>query len=280
MSGMTLNILVDNSTLTGRFFGAEPAVSFHIQADGQNILMDTGYSDLFMRNAEKLKINLYDLDHIVFTGGYPEHCWGMSHLLKFYTEGLIEDINYKRPVLHAHTKFFESKKRDGFPDYGNIFTIDKIQKHFVPELSDKPVRISDHIFFLGEIQRIYNFEPPAVIEDNMGNLADHYSRDDSALVYAGSKGLVIMTGSAYSGICNIIETAKSVTGEDRIYDIVGGFNLSKPGEDKLIQTMRRIKEIRPIETHPGHNTDLRAKIALSTVVKVKESGSGMRLEYP
>ena len=58
---------------------------------------------------------------------------------------------------------------------------------------------------------------------------EHYEDDilldDSALAFRTGKGLVIITGCSHSGICNIIEHAKKVCGEERILDIIGGLHL-------------------------------------------------------
>lgn len=44
---MQLTVLVDNNTLIDRYLVGEPGVSYLIEHDGQKILFDTGYSDVF-----------------------------------------------------------------------------------------------------------------------------------------------------------------------------------------------------------------------------------------
>ena len=58
----TLWVLADNNTLIDRYFLGEPAASYYLELDGLRILLDTGYSDVFLRNAEKLGIDLNDED--------------------------------------------------------------------------------------------------------------------------------------------------------------------------------------------------------------------------
>ena len=48
---MKVTVLVDNDTLVGINFQGEPALSFYVEADGKKILFDTGFSDLFLKNA-------------------------------------------------------------------------------------------------------------------------------------------------------------------------------------------------------------------------------------
>ncbi len=54
-----LTILLDNNTIIDRYFLAEPGLSFYIEADGQKILFDVGYSNAYLVNAQKTKIDLY-----------------------------------------------------------------------------------------------------------------------------------------------------------------------------------------------------------------------------
>ncbi|MDW5551639.1 hypothetical protein [Methanosarcina sp.] len=45
------------------------------------------------------------------------------------------------------------------------------------------------------------------------------------------------TGYFHSGICNITEYAKEVCGDSRVHDIVGGFHLLKPSEERMLGTL-------------------------------------------
>ena len=53
---MKLKVLVDNNTFIDMYYLAEPAVSYFIEDNDDAILFDTGYSDVFLRNAEKMGI--------------------------------------------------------------------------------------------------------------------------------------------------------------------------------------------------------------------------------
>ena len=51
---LKLSVLVDNNTLIDRYFLGEPAVSYFLEIDSARILFDTGYSDVFLKNAKTL----------------------------------------------------------------------------------------------------------------------------------------------------------------------------------------------------------------------------------
>lgn len=278
---MKLKVLLDNNTLIDRYFFGEPGVSYLIEDESVNILFDTGYSDAFIRNAQKMNTSLMNLDFLVISHGHIDHTWGLVPLIKLYTEAKIESIKYNKPTLIAHPYAFLYKEYEVDQEIGSLISEEKLSKYFNMNLSKEPVWISDKIVFLGEIERKNDFEnkiPIGKFEVN-GVKVDDYVIDDSAMVYKSSEGLVIITGCSHAGICNIIEYAKKICKEDRIADIVGGFHLLDPSKEQLEGTIEYFEKEDINEVHACHCTDLKSKIELSKVVNLKEVGSGFTLEY-
>jgi len=148
-------------------------------------------------------------------------------------------------------------------------------------LTREPYWITDNIVFLGEIERSNNFEGKDAIGtyEKDGMMKKDYVKDDSALVYKSSEGLVIITGCSHAGICNIVDYAKKVCGEERIVDIIGGFHLLDPENEVLEKTVDFFRDLKPDKIHACHCTDLKSKIELSKVVEIEEVGVGMTLAY-
>ncbi|KUG29998.1 7,8 dihydropteroate synthase (methanopterin) [hydrocarbon metagenome] len=153
--------------------------------------------------------------------------------------------------------------------------------------------LTERLVFLGEIPRHFDFEsapPPGDRLRRAGHdlpapgqapdpdLPDTLA-DDTALAYASPDGLVILTGCAHAGVCNIVRHARRVCGETRIRDIVGGLHLLDASPARLEATGRCLAEAAPAAVHPCHCTDLAAKIVLSRFVPVSETGSGLVLDY-
>ena len=278
---MKLTVLVDNNTLIDRYFYGEPGVSYFIEDEGQRILFDLGYSDVFIRNAQKMNINLLDMDFMVLSHGHLDHTWGLDPLIRLYTEAIIEEIDHKKPTLIAHPLTLLTKTLNGLEEIGSTISEEKLSKHFQIKLSQEPVWLTKRLVFLGEIERKNDFEAKKpigkVVKDNLEE--DDYLMDDSVLVYKSLKGLVIITGCSHAGICNIVEYAKEICEDDRIIDIVGGLHLLKPPEEQLQGTLEYMAELQPTEVHACHCTDLDSKIALSKIVNLKEVGVGLVLEY-
>jgi 7,8-dihydropterin-6-yl-methyl-4-(beta-D-ribofuranosyl)aminobenzene 5'-phosphate synthase len=277
---MKLTVLVDNNTLIDRYFFAEPGISLYIEQGGKRILLDVGYSDIFIKNAQKMNIDLRTLDYVVLSHGHMDHSWGLDPLVRLYTESQIESLPHKRPTVLAHPLAFFSKTIDDI-EIGSLISREKLSTNFPVELSKDPRWLTERILFLGEIERKNDFEGKKPIGSIMkpGGEEPDYLFDDTALAYKSPLGLVIITGCSHSGICNIVEQAKKLCKEERVIDIVGGLHLLDPSKEQLRGTLEYMKNVNPKQMHACHCTGLNSKIALSKVVNLKEVGVGLVLEY-
>ncbi len=146
---MKLTVLVDNNTLIDRYFYGEPGVSYYIEADGLKVLFDLGYSDLFIRNAHKMSIDLFDLDYIVLSHGHLDHSWGLDPLLRMYTEATLEGFTTKRPKLVAHPKALLPKWNDEMPQSGSLIGANVLSAFFELQLNKEPQYLSEHLIVPG-----------------------------------------------------------------------------------------------------------------------------------
>jgi 7,8-dihydropterin-6-yl-methyl-4-(beta-D-ribofuranosyl)aminobenzene 5'-phosphate synthase len=278
---MKLTVLVDNNTLMDRYLLGEPGVSYLIEESDKQILFDVGYSDAFIINSYKLNINILQSDFIVLSHGHLDHTWGIGPLLKLYTEAKIESLLFKNPILIAHPDVFYTKSVNGLNEVGCTISEIKLRQHFEMKLTKEPFWLTDRLVFLGEIERLNDFEnnePVGKIHSD-NKIEDDFLRDDTALAYKGEQGLVVITGCSHSGICNITEYAKKICNEDKVIDIIGGFHLLHPSHKQLKGTMNYFKKLHLRELHACHCVDLDSKIALSRVANLREVGVGLSLSY-
>ncbi len=278
---LKLTVLLDNNTFIDRYFYGEPGVSYFIEDEGFNILFDTGYSDAFIKNANKMNIDLRNINSIVISHGHIDHTRGLVHLITNCIEGTVEKTKYNMPSLIAHPLTFEHKEDPEEGYIGSILGEEKLNKYFNMRLSKEPIWLTDKLVFLGEIARENHFENKTPVgktyED--GKEIDDYVLDDSALAYKSLYGIVIITGCSHAGICNIIEYAKKVCGDDRIVDVIGGFHLLNPSENVIKSTCDYMRKGNVKQIHAAHCTDLKSKIELAKAVEVNEVGVGLVLEY-
>jgi len=280
---LSLTVLVDNNTLTDRFFTAEPGISFLLQTAGKKILFDTGYSGVFLANAEKMGINLRDLDVVVLSHGHLDHMGGLVTLIRLLTEARIEDIAHQVPELIAHPLCFCPKEKLPLQNNGSILDEAEVRRQFPVNLSSQPIWITDNLVFLGEIPRRFSFEQTdpgkrrILLPD--GRTEPDQLLDDSALVFRSSGGLVIITGCSHAGICTITEYAREICGEQRVTAIIGGLHLLTPSRSRLTKTGEYLQALRLQALYACHCTSLSSKIALAGYCPVQEVGVGMKIEW-
>ena len=259
---MKLSVLTEN-TASQRFI-AEHGLSYLIEHDGEKLLFDTGYSDVFLQNASKLNINIDDVEKVVLSHGHWDHSGG----LRF--------INNKILICHPQA-FIKRFRKDSSKPLENILSFGEIKNRFQLIMSSTPYRISDNIIFLGEIPRLNSFESQKtsyITEDGK----DDFVRDDSALAIISNKELVIAAGCSHSGICNIIDYAKKVSGIKKVKAVIGGFHLKEDNEQVRYTIDYFTKENIPY-IYPSHCTELPALAKFHTVFNTQQVKTGMIFNF-
>lgn len=281
---MRITILADNTTITDLYFSGEPGLCLHISGNGWTGLFDLGYSGCFLKNARIAGIDVGDCDFVVFSHGHADHTWGLSHLLSHRFEQMTLGKTLREPVFYAHPDAFLSRSLAGLPEVGMLVARDRLEVHGKVVASREPVFIREDLVFLGEIPRMQHGDEqePAgnryVIRRPDGVAEDHLA-DDSALVWLGKNGLVIMTGCSHSGICAIVKRAREVCGDDRIQDIIGGFHLFRTPPLRISEIGAELAGCTISMIHPCHCTGAQAQGILSGFLHVCETGVGMSMDY-
>jgi 7,8-dihydropterin-6-yl-methyl-4-(beta-D-ribofuranosyl)aminobenzene 5'-phosphate synthase len=198
-------------------------------------------------------------------------------------EAVQEEIPHHIPTLVAHPWCFCPRTKESGQNIGSPIGVERIASRIPVELSEKAVYLTDDLIFLGEIPRVHSFEDPAPSRRQIwlsdGTVREDLLTDDTALVYLGSEGMVILTGCAHSGICNIITRAQEMTGEDRVRDIVGGLHLIRPSAERMEGTRAFLTTQEIQSLHPCHCTSFAARCSLAQDLPVEETGVGLRLIY-
>ncbi|HAE38362.1 MAG TPA: MBL fold metallo-hydrolase, partial [Candidatus Riflebacteria bacterium] len=137
----------------------------------------------------------------------------------------FEYMTGKKLVCHpgSFIRRFRSKKSAYI---GLKFDQQFAQKNFELVLSAQPLKLSESVLFLGEIPRSNSFESKQTTFVREDGVPD-FVVDDSALLIDAPEGLIIIVGCGHSGICNIINYARRLTGKSRIAAVVGGFHLKE-----------------------------------------------------
>ena len=140
---MKLVVLADNNTYIDQYYLAEPALSIYIENGEKKYLFDTGYSDVYLKNAAKLGIELESLDAVIISHGHNDHTGGLAFYPKLQ----------KKPLLVAHLGIMESKRAEGL-SISLPVSESYLQERFTFKLIREPLWLDEQLVFLGEIPRM------------------------------------------------------------------------------------------------------------------------------
>ncbi len=254
-----ITVLVDN--FAGGGLLSEHGLSYFIKDErsGESWLFDAGQSDLFLRNAEKLNINLSEISGVVLSHGHYDHGNGLQYM------------SNKKLICHPNCFSGHFRKTDG-SSIGLKMTIDKANEKFDVVTSKEPFQLSDAIWFLGEIPRITDFESkstPFILE----NGEPDFVVDDSALAMVVGDGLYVLTGCGHAGVVNTLEYAKKVTGVNNIKGVLGGFHLKEQNHQTKM-TIDYLKQQNVTHVFPSHCTALPALSAFYESFQMQQIKTG------
>ena len=232
-------------------------------ADGKThtLLFDFGFSENgAAQNASTLGVDMTEVEVVALSHGHSDHMGGMKKLTTMIGKHDIPFI--------VHPSVFKSPR---YLKFGEEFKINfpKFTREMVKQAglsvveTEKPyLLLNDTILFLGEIPRSTDFEkgwPLPHCQKDGHEVWDAIEDDTSIVMNIKDKGLVIVSGCAHSGIVNTVHHAMAVTGIDKIHAVMGGFHLSGPFFEPIInRTTYELQKLHPAYMIPTHCTGRKA----------------------
>ena len=234
-----ITTLIEN-TASGAGLLAEHGLSFWVEYADKRILFDTGQSDILIQNAKVLGINLADTDAIILSHGHYDHTGGLAYVLDVVPKTTI----YLHPAA-LKTKFArrDNNVRDiGMSDLVKDIVRTKVDKEEVV-LTEEPTEVSTGLYVTGRIPRVTNFEDidSSFFVDKYGRDVDELP-DDQAMFFDSPKGLVILLGCAHSGVVNTLHYVVKLSGQKRIYAVLGGMHLRNASKGRMERTISVFRE--------------------------------------
>ncbi|MFL6486276.1 MAG: MBL fold metallo-hydrolase [Nitrososphaera sp.] len=229
----------------------------------RRLLLDSGLDPFAApHNADVLGLDLSYCESTISSHGHIDHAGGLLNLRKKMNTGqgiplvLHEDAFKNRSVKFQDGRTVELPAQDRSLLLNSGYNI--IEKH------SPSLWIDDRVLVTGEIPRTNTFEkgfPNHYSQVEEGRMEpDPLIKDDQAIILTvKEKGLVIITGCGHAGIINTLNYAKELTGEDRIYAVLGGMHLSGGLFEPIIpRTIEELEELKPKFVVPCHCSGLKA----------------------
>lgn len=213
---------------------AEHGLSIYIETADSKILFDTGQSGLFLQNAQKMGINIEDIDTLVLSHGHYDHTGGLYPFLE----------KNKKARVYAKKDIFTPKYKSPNRFIGTPFQIDLLLDRL--DYVDKITEIAKNIFVMPEI-KIYkpthtHFEG---LYKKIGSelIPDEFD-DELFLVLKQENQINIVTACSHRGITNICTTSMDYF-QLPVGLILGGFHLKNSTDDQFEQTMEYFRHLQP-----------------------------------
>ena len=257
----SISVLSDN--LAGASCGAEHGFSLLIEAD-KTILFDAGASDLFLKNAGILKKDISKVELAVLSHGHWDHGNGLLHLPSM--------------PLYCHPGVFMKRyRKNNDVHIGLKFGLEQARERFDLHFTDNFLQLSEQVFYLGQIPRLVPFESKTTKYVDEKGYPD-FVMDEIALAIKTENGLVVVSGCAHAGICNITHHACNVTGVEEVAAVIGGFHLKADNEISR-QTAMWLKEKKVKKVYPMHCTSFPASYCLYSVFRCSRPHTGANLVF-
>ncbi len=226
---------------------ASHGLSFYIETENHKLLFDSSPSELVLRNAEKLGVDLKTVDTVILSHGHYDHSGG---ILPFV------EINPRAKIYMQHNAGGEYYAFDGEEKGYRYIGIDK-KILSLPQLQllKGDTKLDDELQFFTVDERAY---PLPSTNKRLRELCDgqyiqdEFHHEQNLLLTAGGKK-ILFCGCAHNGILNVMETLERKFGSESLPDLViGGFHLMKRTEFSEADTAEVTEIANRLKSYKAH----------------------------
>jgi 7,8-dihydropterin-6-yl-methyl-4-(beta-D-ribofuranosyl)aminobenzene 5'-phosphate synthase len=250
----------------------------------RTLLFDAGVSPHGMvANMTGLGIDPAEVEIVVLSHGHFDHTTGL--------DGFAERV--KRPNLPVvvHPEIWTRRRiaipgRDPFEIPSPSRAALESVGFAVVEEEQPSLLVDSSILITGQVDRTTGFESGFAFHEakRQGRwVPDPLIVDDQSLIVdVAGRGLVVLTGCGHAGLVNIARFAQRLTGVGSIHALLGGFHLSGPLFEPIIEpTCAALEEMRPDVVVPAHCTGFAAarSIAARLPDAFIQNSVGTRYEF-
>lgn len=211
---MEITTLLENDSLNS-VYKNKSGLCVYIKTKKHKILFDLGPGDVFIKNSERMNINLKEIDIVIISHGHKDHGGGLTEFLK---------INKKAKVYINKNAFV------GY--YANFFKLFKVYVGL-----DKSIKCNEQINLVGDYFKIddeltlfSNIKEKEYTPDSNrglfkkskeGFVLDDFAHEQNLIIKESNKSNLFI-GCGHNGVTNIIKEAESII-NNNIDNIIGGF---------------------------------------------------------
>lgn len=238
---MVITVLAENDSgigPRGEHLEGEHGLSFFLETQTEYLLLDTGKSDLFYVNAEKLNVDLRKTRNIVLSHGHYDHGGGLETALEVIPKGVV----YARENVFGQWYSF----RGGAERYIGLEPklLEKHWSRFV-FLKEKKRQIAEGMYLLAHREGDYAYfaETAALYEKTDTRFVPDGFTHEHSLIVMTAKGLVVFNSCSHVGIINVIRDVQEAFAGEKIHAVLGGFHFLGKEPEKCAYSREEVREI-------------------------------------
>jgi 7,8-dihydropterin-6-yl-methyl-4-(beta-D-ribofuranosyl)aminobenzene 5'-phosphate synthase len=215
-----------------------------VQADGNNILFDTGlHSDVVLKNAAYLGVDLDSVPEVVLSHNHSDHVGGLMTLRNAVlrkSPGALARAHVGQGIFYPRTSSIPRVEMNPmilikaqYEATGGAFVV-----------HDRPVQLYPGVWLTGPVPRGYderNWSGSGKVTTPSGTVEDNIP-EDMSLVLDTDKGLVIVTGCGHAGVANIVTYSRLTVRPARIHALIGGIHLFAASDETVRVAAGRVAE--------------------------------------
>jgi len=230
---MIVHVLCEDAPIDT--FDSEHGLSLYIQTESHRVLFDAGQSDVYLKNADRLGIDIADIDIFVLSHGHYDHGGGLKSFLK----------NNAKAKIYLH--------QDAFGTFYH-------REHYIglaPDLlayQDRFVMIAQNLTIDRELTILCSDGLKASQTPFIKKCGEQMSSDDFSheiyLEVSDSSRKAIFTGCAHKGVVSIAKMAEMRNATH----LVGGFHLTDDTEESEVVSIAESLGALSLTYYTGHCT--------------------------
>lgn len=247
---MKATILIDN--IGSEELQGEWGLSFYIEYGGKKFLLDTGASDRFLQNAERLGIDIGEVDCAILSHAHYDHTNGLAAFLS---------VNAKAPVYlspsaeencYAGVSFLS--KYIGMPKGIVGMQSGRIRRpEGVTEVSDGVYLVPHTTPGLSHIGKRNHL----LVKQGWRYIPDDFSHEQT-LVFKTERGLVLLNSCSHSGPDVILHEVLQAFPEEPVAAYIGGLHLFRMSQREVTAIIDKLAACQIGRIYTGHCTGQKA----------------------
>lgn len=214
----------------------EHGLSFYVETEKHKMLVDCGATDMFIRNADVLGIDVTKVDTVILSHGHYDHSGGILPFVERNSSALI----------------YMTESAGG--DYYHVTSTMEKYIGIAKEILELPgcrkvsgeVKIDDELFLFSDITgRKFPIPGNRVLMKKVGQqfVPDSFDHEQCLVITQGEKK-ILLSGCAHNGIVNILDRYQNIFG-DYPDVVISGFHMmqKEPYTQEEIQKIEKIGNV-------------------------------------